>query len=306
MGSMRFDWTDLQLFVHACDAGSLTGAAQRAHLTLAAVSARIRGMEDRCGVALLERHARGVRPTPAGLALLRHARAVLAQLAALDLELDGHGRSAQPPLRLLANTSGMARLVAGPVARFLLAHPSAGVVAEESPSHATAQALREGKADAGILSDAVDLSGLAARPLCTDPLVLAVPPGHELAGRGDAAFAEALDHEWVGWTGQRAMQSHLEFQAARLGRDLRPRAGVGDAQGVLALVAAGAGVAVMPGALAGLHEPRGRHAAGAVAIVPLRDEWARRNLVLCTAADAPRDGPLEALCAKIVAFASAA
>lgn len=295
---MRFDWTDLQLFVHACDAGSLTGAAQRAHLTLAAVSARIRGMEERGGVALLQRHARGVRPTPAGLALLRHARAVLAQLAALDLELGGHGR-ATPPLRLLANTSGMARLVAQPVARFLRAHPAAGVTAEESPSHATAQALREGKADAGILSDAVDLAGLACRPLCADPLVLAVPPGHELAARADATFAEALDHDWVGWTGQRAMQAHLQFQAARLARELRPRAGMGDAQGVLALVAADAGVAVMPEAMV-------RGAAVTVVAVPLRDEWARRELVLCTAAEAPRGGPLEALCAEIAAYAPGA
>ncbi len=49
---MRFDWTDLQLFVHACEAGSLTGAAQRGHLTLAAVSARIRAMESTGGAGL--------------------------------------------------------------------------------------------------------------------------------------------------------------------------------------------------------------------------------------------------------------
>ena len=66
---MRFDLTDLRLFLHVAEAGSITGGAERAGLSLAAASERIQGMEAALGVVLLDRLRRGVRPTPAGRAL---------------------------------------------------------------------------------------------------------------------------------------------------------------------------------------------------------------------------------------------
>jgi len=64
---MRFDMTDLRLFLHVVEAGSITAGADRAHLALAAASARIRGMEDDLGTSLLERMRHGIEPTAAGL-----------------------------------------------------------------------------------------------------------------------------------------------------------------------------------------------------------------------------------------------
>ena len=55
---MRFDLTDLSLFRHVVEAGSITGGAQRAHLALAAASTRIRHMEEALGAALLVRDVR--------------------------------------------------------------------------------------------------------------------------------------------------------------------------------------------------------------------------------------------------------
>lgn len=70
---MRFDWTDLQLFLHACDTGSLTAAAERAHLTLTAASARVRGMEAQAGTPLLQRHSRRALVQALAAQLLRRA-----------------------------------------------------------------------------------------------------------------------------------------------------------------------------------------------------------------------------------------
>ena len=58
---MRFDLTDLQLFVHILDCGTLTAAAGRAHMTLASASERIRGMEDSLGTPLLVRSSCRIR-----------------------------------------------------------------------------------------------------------------------------------------------------------------------------------------------------------------------------------------------------
>ncbi len=61
---MRFDLTDLRLFLLAVETGSITRGARAAHLALASASARISGMEAVLGVALLERGRRGTHPAP--------------------------------------------------------------------------------------------------------------------------------------------------------------------------------------------------------------------------------------------------
>ena len=76
-------------FLAIVEAGSMTAAAQRCHLTLAAVSARMRAMEASSGTLLLERRARGVVPTPAGEVLAAHARIVVYQVRQLEDDL-GH------------------------------------------------------------------------------------------------------------------------------------------------------------------------------------------------------------------------
>src|SRR4051812_20847749 len=78
--SIRFDLTDLRLFVHVAEAGSITHGAARANITLASASERIRAMEDALGAPLLERNRRGIRLTTAGTVLLHHAWIVSQQL----------------------------------------------------------------------------------------------------------------------------------------------------------------------------------------------------------------------------------
>jgi DNA-binding transcriptional LysR family regulator len=87
---MRFDLTDLQLFLNTVEAGSITVGAQRTYIALASASARIRGMEEALGVELLVRGRRGVQPSPAGRTLLQHARIILQQVERMrgDMGLD--------------------------------------------------------------------------------------------------------------------------------------------------------------------------------------------------------------------------
>src|SRR6266481_4138774 len=63
---VRFDLTDLRLFLHVVEAGSITHGAERMHLAIAAASTRIRDMEATLGTPLLHRQRQGVQPTEAG------------------------------------------------------------------------------------------------------------------------------------------------------------------------------------------------------------------------------------------------
>jgi molybdate transport repressor ModE-like protein len=97
---MHFDLTDLRLFLHVAETGSITAGAARSGLSLAAASARVRGMEVQTAVPLLERNRRGVEPTPAGRTLLHHARLVTGQVEMMRGELGEFARGLKGHVRL--------------------------------------------------------------------------------------------------------------------------------------------------------------------------------------------------------------
>ena len=83
----RIDFVTLKLFVAIADERSLTRAAEREHLALAAVSKRVSDLESQLGIALLYRQPKGVELTPAGHALLHHARNMMDNLEQLNAEM---------------------------------------------------------------------------------------------------------------------------------------------------------------------------------------------------------------------------
>jgi len=115
---MRFDLTDLRLFVNVHEAGTITGGADASHMTLASASERIRGMEDDLGVPLLLREHRGVKPTPAGRTLLHHARLMLHQMERMQGELGDYGAGLKGHVRMLCNTAAMSEYLPEILASF--------------------------------------------------------------------------------------------------------------------------------------------------------------------------------------------
>jgi DNA-binding transcriptional LysR family regulator len=277
--AMRFDPTDLRLFLHVAEAGSITAGADRAALALASASARIRGMEEAAGTALLQRGRRGVVPTPAGQAVLHHARLVLQQMERMRGELGDYARGLKGHVRILANTAAASEFLPEPLAEWLAAHPRIDIDLEERPSHAIVEAVAAGLADLGIVADAADgggVEGLEHIPFRIDRLVLAVPRGHPLAACRRVAFAEALGEDFVGLSPGSALQDHLARHAARAGRPLTLRVRLGGFDAVCRMVEQGVGLAVVP-------ETAARRCRRSMAIraVPLSDLWALRRLSIC-------------------------
>lgn len=275
---MRFDLTDLQLFVHILDCGTLTAAAGRAHMTLASASERVRGMEAQLGCALLARQARGVRPTAAGHTLGQHARSVLAQMQRLRGDMAEYGAGLAGHVRVCGNTSAVGEHLPLAVAGFLRSHPRVGLELQECGSAEVLDRLRQGLCDIGVASDAQDTRGLQALPWRPDPLVAVLPRAHRLARRKRLALQDLLTEDWVGLPHDAALQVLVRQQASLLGSPLRWRAQLQHLDSLCQLVGQGVGVAVMPAAAAQRLAP----ASGARA-VPLSDAWARRQLLLCTA-----------------------
>jgi len=135
---------------------------------------------------------------------------------------------------------------------------------------------REGAADLGIVSDAVDTEHLQTRPFRDDPLVLIMPRDHPLADAGSVSFTNTLHHDYVGLNANSALAVYLEEQALHAGSRLLIRIRADGFDGVMRMVARGAGVAIVP--LAAVERWPGETSFKSLA---LQEPWAQRKLLLC-------------------------
>lgn len=271
---MRFDLTDLRLFLSVVEQKSLTRGARAMNLALASASERISGMEALLGAELLNRTPRGVKPTAAGEALSRHARLILFQVEEMRGELRSYGRGLKGRVRLLSNTAALMGFLPVRLRRFLIDHPDLSVDVEERPSIEIARAVAAGHADLGVATDVAGLKALQTRPLTEDRLFALVSEQHRLAEHAAIAFADLVGEPFVGVTGG-ALETHLAERASRLGLQLAYRTRLGQMDDVATLVAAGIGVAITSEASAADLDREG------LVIIPLSDAWARRRLHLC-------------------------
>ncbi|MDQ0473405.1 LysR substrate-binding domain-containing protein [Labrys wisconsinensis] len=270
------DLTDLSLFRHVAEAGSITAGAERAHLALAAASARVRGMEAVLGTRLFDRSRQGVALTPAGQALLAHARDLIGRAERMHEEMGVFAGGAGGHVRLLANTNALTEFLPEVLGRFLAAAPGVTIDLQERVSDEIVGLVAEGVADIGIVAGTVETGALETCPFREDRFVLVAPPDHALAGRGAVAFAEIMELDFVGLDRASALQRFLAGRAARQGGRLRLRVQLRSFDAVCRMVEAGVGIGIVP-------ETTARRAARtmAIAVLPLTDPWALRDLRLC-------------------------
>ena len=121
--AMEYDLVGLRLFVLTAELRSLSRAAELRHISLAAASARIKALERGAGMPLLYRKARGMLPTPAGEAFLRHARQVLRQAEQLRRDLEEYEGGLRGQLRIYANTTAVDDFLPDILPDFLAEHP---------------------------------------------------------------------------------------------------------------------------------------------------------------------------------------
>ena len=273
---MRFDLTDLSLFRHVVEAGSITRGAERANLALAAASTRIHNMEEALGAPLLVRARQGVTPTQAGRTLLQHARTILAQAERLREDLGAYAGGLGGQIRVLSNTNALTEFLPETLSAFLAAHPHVSIDLEERLSDEIVGLVAEGAADVGIVAGTVDVGRLTTYPFRSDRFMLVVANEHVLATRSEVEFSEVLDHDFIGLDRASALQRFLANKAARLGRPLKLRVQLRSFDAVCRLVERNVGLGIVP-------ETTVRWAAKSMAIkaVALTDIWALRELTIC-------------------------
>jgi Transcriptional regulator len=138
-----------------------------------------------------------------------------------DLGVYAGGLAGQ--IRVLSNTNALTEFLPEALSSFLSEHPNVSIDLEERLSDEIVGLIAEGVADLGIVAATVDVSALETYPFRKDRFVLAVAREHPLAKRSKIAFADVLEHDFVGLDRASALQRFLADKAARIGQPLRLR-----------------------------------------------------------------------------------
>ena len=237
----------LEYLVAVAEEASFTRAAEQLHVAQPGVSAQVRRLEAELGEALLDRSGRTVRPTDAGAAVLPHARAALAAVAAVR-------RTVQERTGLLGGQVAVGIVSAGAAPRlpdllagFHRAHPAVRLTLTEAPADRLAAAVLGGELDLAVIAAVDPLPhGLATHLVSEEGLVAAVARDHPLARRGTIALAELGEHELIGLPPGAGLRAGLDAALARAG--VRPRIALeaNDPPMLAELAARGLGVAIVP------------------------------------------------------------
>ena len=276
------DLQSLKLFVSVCEHRNIARAAAQEAIVGSAISKRLAQLEDIVGARLLVRRRHGVTPTPAGEALLEHAREMLASVGRIERDMAAFSAGVRGHVRMLVTASVMAESLADDVAAFLQnpVHRDIRVSMEERVSPEVVRGIREGAASIGICWDAADLQGLQTRSYRHDHLAIVAHPSHPVAQLASVRFADVLEHEFVSMPALSAVQMLLTRAAAVAGKTLAHRVQVTNFDAALRVVRANLAISVVPAEVAAPFA-----AASNVRVVPLADAWARRRFALCFRAE---------------------
>lgn len=269
-----FDLTTLRLFEAAVRLGSISAAAEEQNIAISAVSRRLSDMEHRLGTALLYREVRGVDVTPAGAAMLVHARGLLrlASRAAEDMKdyIDG----SQGLIRVAANPSAVSQFLPAVFQSFRTENPSVRFELKEMISDAIVRDIRDGHVDIGIFAGMVAHGDIQTFPFREDRLCAIVANTHPLADR-DVTFAELAAYPYIALEDGSSLSMKLERLAEETGATLNVAVRVRSFDSVRQLASRDIGFGVLPLAVAAPYAK-----SDGLSLIEFDEPWAQRSFLI--------------------------
>lgn len=277
--------------------GTIAAVARELHLTAPGVSMQLAALEREVELPLTERHGRTLALTPAGVLLARHGRDLVDRLSLAEMEVAALRDGAAGTYRLAAFPSA-ARTFVADAWRGILDDPATGIrltLLELEPQDAL-PALAAGDVDLAVTHAYSNMTGAVgddfdAVQVGSEPVWLAVRD-HDA---GTADLRDFAAHDWVVPHEQWACREMVQRACGLAGFEPRAAAEATDFAAILALVAAGVGVALVP-QLTVATVP------GGVRLVPLVDPVFRHDFVVTRRVSAADPG-IAALRALLAASA---
>ena len=180
---MELELRHFRVLAAIVDAGGVTPAARRLHLTQSALSYQLRDAEEKLGTALFLRLGKKMVLTPAGDELLASARRILADVSRTEERVRGFGTGVAGTLRLSTECYTCYHWLPPVMEAFHRSFPGVEVRIELDATRRPVPALLEGKLDVAIVSSDPDDPRLALRPIFGDEMVVLMSRRHRLGRR---------------------------------------------------------------------------------------------------------------------------
>lgn len=248
----RLDSRSLSLFLAVADTLSFRQAAETLHMSQPPLSRAIRELEERMGVRLFVRSTHGVSLTDSGLRLLPYARQVAALLREAQAELSLPG--SQLRLRIGLTNAVEPAWFNGLTERIQAAQPGIEVAVVYDTSPRLVRQLQNGKLTAAFVALPTQVQGLHVLKLDHLPMVVAMHSAHRLARRKAVKLADLASESvfWFERARQPAFYDHCERIFARHDLSFSKLREPVDHHVLLAQVARGMGIALLPRSFSGL------------------------------------------------------
>jgi DNA-binding transcriptional LysR family regulator len=236
----------LRSLIEVAEQGSFTKAAKRLHLTQPAISQQIRELERRCGLQLVERVGKVALATPAGRELIVRGRRIMADAEHALVAVRHHKQGAAGRVHIGTGPTALVYLLPPALRKLRDAHPGIEIVVTSGTTHSIAEGLLSNILDIGFTALPVEAKELEVVPVRTDPMV-AILPATELAipdkvtPNDVATRALILEYQRV---------PHRQLSRAWLqtgGVVVRPAMEFDSIEAIKSAVAAGLGMAIIPG-----------------------------------------------------------
>jgi LysR family transcriptional regulator, transcription activator of glutamate synthase operon len=273
----------LSYFLAVATRGQFMRAARDLNVAQPALSQQIRKLELELGDRLLQRHRDGVVLTPAGEALVPHAKTVVAEVARARYDVQSLASELRGRVRFGSMRSLGGIRLPTLLSDFHRRHPGVEIQLQEASSEETLAAVREGGLDLGLVnmtSKRLD-RGFGIAELYTEPVVLIVSPEHRLAHRKTVGVNVLKGEDLVVYSQSSAIRAAISAAQSRHGLSIRMPYESGDLMTVRGLVAGGAGIALIPRSAAQMEGP-------GVAVLTLKPSLGTRTVSLVWSQDSER------------------
>ncbi|NPT41746.1 LysR family transcriptional regulator [Paraburkholderia sp. 1N] len=272
---MKFDTTTVRLILAIAEEGSISRAADKLSLAVAAASRRVSDLEAQLGAKLFQRVPHGVEITESGAKLLEYVRQIDNLIDRLQGDAQALNQGLDGRIIIGAPKAVVIQFLAREIATIQRKYPRISLKIVEENSKIVQQLLRDKVIDVGIYEKKSGFLNLAKSPYKEDELVLVYSRPHFQFPDGPVGIDDILDLPIVSLGKGSAVLSAVQRAYRSRGRQFANNFTVSGFDTMLAMVRHGLGVGLMPPEVL-----RSFHPEASLASAALIGDWHQRNYVL--------------------------
>ena len=255
---LRLDLDGLETFIAIVELGSFSQAATRMHISQPSVTARLKKLEQRLGVQLLERTTRRVAPTREGGRLYQAASQALEGLRQVVGEFDGATGRGNPRIVVAATPMIAATTLPRLIHAYRQRFPEVRIQLLDLLYRDVIQQIESGGADLALVAFDGDSARLSYQPLAEEALLLVVPGQHPLARRRKILLAQALSWPLMVLDRYTQVASSIAEACRQRALALPQLTTASNLNTLLGMIDAGNGITFLPASMAQINAQRRR------------------------------------------------